>query len=38
MDIQKAFDSVYHGFRISDLKKFDFGKRFIAWTEILLKD
>ena len=38
MDIEKAFDSLDHSFLISILKKFDFGKNFITWIEILLKD
>ena len=38
IDIEKAFDSLDHSFRISVLKKFGFGKNFITWIEILLKD
>ena len=38
MDIEKAFDSLDHSFLISVLKKFGFGKNFITWIEILLKD
>ena len=38
MDIEKAFDSLDHIFLISVLKKFGFGKKFITWIEILLKD
>ena len=38
MDIEKAFDSLDHSSLISVLKKFDFGKNFITWIEILLKD
>ena len=38
MDIEKVFDSLDHSFLISVLKKFGFGKNFIAWIEVLLKD
>ena len=38
MDIEKAFDSLDHSFLISVLKKLGFGKNFITWMEILLKD
>ena len=38
MDIEKTFDSLDHIFLISVLKKFGFGKKFITWIEILLKD
>ena len=38
MDIQKAFDSVNHLFLITALKKFGFGKEFIKWIQILLKN
>ena len=38
MDVERAFDSLDHSFLISVLKKFGFGKNFITWIEILLKD
>ena len=38
MDFEKAFDSLDYSFSISDLKKSGFGKIFVAWLEILLKD
>ena len=38
MDVEKAFDSLDHIFFISVLKKFGFGKNFLAWIEFLLKD
>ena len=38
MDIEKAFDSLNHDFLSSVLRKFGFGKNFITWIEILLKD
>ena len=38
MDIETAFDSLDHIFLIYLLTKFGFGKRFITWIEILLKD
>ena len=38
MDIEKAFDSLGHGFLSSVLRKCEFGKNFIVWIEILLKD
>ena len=37
-DIEKAFDSLDHSVLISVLKKFSFGKNFITWIYILLKD
>ena len=37
-DIEKAFDSLDHSILISVMKKFGFGKKFITWIEILLKD
>ena len=38
MNIEKAFDSISHSFLNSVLKKLGFGKNFITWIEILLKD
>ena len=38
MDIEKVFDSLDHSSLISVFKKFGFGKNFITWIEILLKD
>ena len=38
VDIQKAFDSVNHLFLITALKNFGFGKEFIKWIQILLKN
>ena len=38
VDIHKAFDSVNHLFLITALKKFGFGKEFIKWIQILLKN
>ena len=36
MDIEKAFDSLDHGFLISVSKQFVFGENFIDWIKILL--
>ena len=36
MDIEKAFDSLYHTFLISVLKKFGFGTNFVNWIETLI--
>ena len=36
VDLQKAFDSIDHIFLLACLKKFGFGKKFIAWISILL--
>ena len=38
MDTEKALDSLEHDFLSSVLRKFGFGKNFITWIEILLKD
>ena len=38
MDIKKAFDSLNHNFLISTLEKYGFGKKFILWVKILLRD
>ena len=38
MDIEKAFDSLDHDFLISTLEKYGFGKNFILWVKILLRD
>ena len=37
-DIEKAFDSLDHTFRISALEKYGFGKTFINWIKIFLND
>ena len=38
IDIEKAFDSLDHNFLISSLEKYDFGKSFILWVKVLLRD
>ena len=38
MDIEKAFDSLDHKFLISALEKYGFGKNFISWVKILLRN
>ena len=38
IDIQKAFDSVDHAFKISTLERYGFGNRFVTWVKILLKN
>ena len=38
IDIQKAFDSVYHSFLISSLETYGFGNIFVKWVKILLKN
>ena len=37
MDVEKAFDSLYHKSFILSLKKFGFGQNFISWIEIISK-
>ena len=36
MDIEKAFDSLYHDFLLTVLNKFGFGSNFISWIKLLL--
>ena len=38
MDIEKAFDSLDHKFLIYALEKYGFGKKFISWVKILLRN
>ena len=38
MDTEKAFDSLDHHFLILTLEKYGFGKNFILWVKILLRD
>ena len=38
MDIEKAFDSLNHGFLLSVLKKFGFAENFIRWINVLLNN
>ena len=38
VDFRKAFDSLNHKFLIEVLKKYGFGKDFIDWIKILLRD
>ena len=38
VDIEKAFDSVDHSFLLKVLQKFSFGKDFIRWIGIILKN
>ena len=37
MDIEKAFDSLYHSFFVSTLEKYIFGKNLICWVKTLLE-
>ena len=36
--MKKTFDSLDHNFLISTLEKYGFGKNFILWVKILLRD
>ena len=36
MDVEKAFDSMDHGFLLEVLKRFGFGDNFIDWIRIIL--
>ena len=36
--IEKAFDSLDHNFLILTLEKYGFGKKFILWVKILVRD
>ena len=38
MDIEKALDSLDHNFLIYALEKYGFGKKFILWIQILLRN
>ena len=38
MVIEKAFDLLDHNFLISTLEKYGFGKNFILWVKILLRN
>ena len=38
MDIEKAFDSLDHKFLMFPLEEYSFGKSFILWVKILLRD
>ena len=38
MDIEKAFDSLDHDFLILTLEKYGFGKNFVLWVKLLLRD
>ena len=38
MDIEKTFDSLDNNFLISALEKYGFGKNFISWVKILVKN
>ena len=38
MDVENAFDSLDHKFLIYAVEKYDFGKNFILWVKVLLRD
>ena len=38
MDIEKPFDSLDHKFLIYALEKYGFGKNFMSWKKILLRN
>ena len=38
MDVEKAHDLLDHSLLISTLEKYGFGKDFILWVKILLRD
>ena len=38
MDTEKAFDSLDYNFLISAFKKYGFGKNFISWVKVLLRN
>ena len=38
MDIEKAFDSLDHKFLIYALEKYGFGKNFVSWVKIVLRN
>ena len=38
MNIEKAFDFLDHHFLISALEKYGFGKNFISWVKIFLRN
>ena len=38
MDIEKAFDSLDHKLLSSALEKYGFGKNFMSWVKVLLRN
>ena len=38
MDTEKAFDSLDYNFLISAFEKYGFGKNFISWVKVLLRN